>query len=462
MTDPTFDLRLQAVDPALLEAQREVNAVLAKMPHPDVRTPEGLAALRAGTAHNPGATDLSPTERHVDGPTGPLRLRVFTPPEPRAVLYRIHGGGWAGGAPEDDDLVNDRLARATGTVVVSPEYRLAPEATVGEQIEQTVAVARWLARHAVAEFGTGRLLIGGISAGAHLAAATLLALRDAGDPAFGAFAGAYLDCGIYDLGLSPSAAAATENSLVLTRSWIDGLPDLALPGHTPAQRRDSRLSPALADLTGFPPALLTVGDLDPLRDDAILLAARLRLAGRDARLEIWPEAPHAFTNMATPLGDVALDSAIAWINDLLDPPRTAPGPAAVVHRFVAEVINGGDLDVVDELSHDDLAWHAGSGGDLHGLEAYQAALRAAVGGAFSGMHLTVHDTLVDGDTVVLRFTNSGTHTGPFLGVAATGRHAAWSGIGIYTVRAGKIAEAWFGEDMLGLLRQLSTNEHSLG
>ncbi|MEW2503813.1 ester cyclase [Amycolatopsis sp. NPDC047767] len=243
---------------------------------------------------------------------------------------------------------------------------------------------------------------------------------------------------------------------------MDGLPDLALPGHTPEQRRAPRLSPALADLTRFPSTLLTVGDLDPLRDDAILLAARLRLAGRDARLEIWPEAPHAFTNMATPLGDVALDSAIAWLNDLLDPPRTAPNPAAVVHRFVTEVINGGDLDVVGELWHDDLAWHAGSAGDLHGLEAYRAALRAAVGGAFTGMHLTVHDTLVDGDTVVLRFTNSGTHTGPCLGVAATGRPAAWSGIGIYTVRAGKIAEAWFGEDMLGLLRQLEPNEHSLG
>ncbi|MEV4604025.1 alpha/beta hydrolase fold domain-containing protein [Amycolatopsis sp. NPDC049253] len=380
MPDPTFDLRLQDVAPALLEAQREVNAVLAKMPHPGRADPR--RARSPACRHRPqprpdrSEPDRTP-RRRTRRPPAAARVHAARAtrgplPHPRRRLGRRSTG--------DDDLVNDRLARATGTIVVSPEYRLAPEATIPEQIEETVAVARWLARHATAEFGTGRLLIGGISAGAHLAAATLLALRDAGDPAFGAFAGAYLDCGIYDLGLSPSAAAATEDSLVLTRSWIDGLPDLALPGHTPEQRRAPQLSPAPADLTGFPPALLTVGDLDPLRDDAILLAARLRLAGRVARLEIWPEAPHAFTDLATPLGDVALDSAIAWLNDLLEPGRTAPGPAAVVHRFVTEVVNGGDLDVVGELWHDDLAWHAGSAGDLHGIEAYQAALRAAIGG----------------------------------------------------------------------------------
>ncbi|MFB4271435.1 alpha/beta hydrolase [Nonomuraea sp. GTA35] len=339
-TYPALDLRVRDIDPAVLDAQRTVNAAIAQMPHPDVRTADGLAALRASTANNPGAPRLTPTERVVDGPGGPIRLRVFTPDQPRAVLYRIHGGGWAAGAPEDDDTLNDRIARATGVVVASPDYRLVPEITVVEQIQDTVAVARWLARQASGEFGTGTLLIGGISAGAHLAAATLLALRDAGDPAFGMFAGAHLDCGPYDLGMSPSAATATEDTLVLTRSWLDGLVELGLPGHTVAQRRSPHLSPALADLTGFPPTLLTVGDLDPLRDDSIILATRLRLAGRDASLDIWPEGAHAFTNMATPLGEIALDRTTAWINAILDHIPEQPGllagtgedPARTVHR----------------------------------------------------------------------------------------------------------------------------------
>ncbi|WBB69057.1 alpha/beta hydrolase [Micromonospora sp. WMMD812] len=318
ITYPTFGLLVEGIDPAILEAQRQVNAMLARMPHPDLHTPEGLATLRAGTANNPGGTQLTPTERHVEGPGGPIRLRIFTPETPRAVLYRIHGGGWAAGAPEDDDVLNDRIARATGAVIVSPDYRLTPDVTVPEQITDTIAVASWLGRNTQTEFGTDTLLVGGISAGGHLAAATLLALRDAGDPAFGKFVGAHLDCGAYDLGMTPSAAGATERTLILTRAWLDDLLDLGLPRYTVEQRRVPQLSPALADLTDFPPTLFTVGDLDPLRDDSIILAARLRLAGRDVHLDVWPEGAHAFTNMATPLGELALQRTAEWINTLLD------------------------------------------------------------------------------------------------------------------------------------------------
>ncbi len=59
-----------------------------------------------------------------------------------------------------------------------------------------------------------------------------------------------------------------------------------------------------------------------------------------------------------------------------------------------------------------------------------------------------------GDKVVVRFTNSGTHTGPFMGAAPTGKHAAWQGIGLYTVTGGRISEAWLAEDIPSVLRQL--------
>jgi predicted ester cyclase len=93
-------------------------------------------------------------------------------------------------------------------------------------------------------------------------------------------------------------------------------------------------------------------------------------------------------------------------------------------------------------------------GDIHGLDAFRDYLTANAAGAFTGMHLRVDDLISAGDTVVVRFVNSGTQTGPFMGAPATGRPAEWLGIGIYRITAGKISEAWFGEDILGMLLQL--------
>src|SRR5262249_1761452 len=172
------------IDPAVLDAQRQANAALAAFPHPDPHTPEGLQALRTLTANNVAGTKLTPDDRVVATPRGDIRLHVFVPEGPvRGVMLDIHGGGWAAGAPEDDDTFNDQMARACHLAVVGPEYRLVPDVTIAEQIDQCVAVAEWLAANAVAEFGSGTLLIGGISAGAHLAAAPLLRPRDGGSPA---------------------------------------------------------------------------------------------------------------------------------------------------------------------------------------------------------------------------------------------------------------------------------------
>ena len=73
-----------------------------------------------------------------------------------------------------------------------------------------------------------------------------------------------------------------------------------------------------ADLTGLPPALFTVGTLDPSQDDSSFLAWAWRLAGNHAELDVWPEGVHAFTNMGTPLGAVALDRTVAWLAAVLD------------------------------------------------------------------------------------------------------------------------------------------------
>ena len=127
---------------------------------------------------------------------------------------------------------------------------------------------------------------------------------------------------------------------------------------------------------------------------------------------------------------------------------------AVVRRFIEEVINGGRLDLVDDLWSQDLVWHGGSLGEIHGLPAYKAFLRASTKGAFSGMQLTIHDVIAADGKVAVRFTNSGTQTGTFMGAPATGKRAEWLGVAIYNVVSGKISEAWFGEDVLGMMLQL--------
>jgi acetyl esterase/lipase len=312
--------------PDLLEAQRAVNKQLALMPQFDITTPEGLAMLRRSTAPPQPDPVLTPEDVMIAGPAGELRLRVFTPAgaAARAVFLRIHGGGWAAGRPEDDEAVNDQLARLLRIAVVSPDYRLAPQVWVPEQVEDILAAARWVAGRARDRFGTDRLLAGGISAGAHLAALLALRLRDLGEPAFAMLRGMHLDSGPYDMSGTPSARAADNATLVLPRLWLDGLNDLALPGLDREARRDPALSPLYASLHDMPPALFTVGALDPLVDNSVFMAARWQLAGRHADVDVWPEGAHAFANMGTPLAGLALNRATSWIDRILADADTQP------------------------------------------------------------------------------------------------------------------------------------------
>ncbi|MEC3977007.1 alpha/beta hydrolase [Amycolatopsis sp. H20-H5] len=161
------------------------------------------------------------------------------------MLLDIHGGGFCLGAPADDDWVNDFIARTCGVAVVAVGYRLAPEHPQPAGAEGCLAAARWLAEHAVAEFGTDRLLVGGSSAGGHLAARTLLGPREHG--LIDRVVAANLVFGVYDGSGSPSSRAATNDTLVLTADWIRDFAALTpSPGWTrkrsatPRSRRSMR------------------------------------------------------------------------------------------------------------------------------------------------------------------------------------------------------------------------------
>ncbi|MFE6196010.1 alpha/beta hydrolase [Streptomyces sp. NPDC057838] len=255
-----------------------------------------LAALRAQLSV-PGPVRAA--DRYIDGPRGRIRLRVFTPDGPaRAVLLNIHGGGFVMGAPEMNDGTNVFLSRALDIAVVSVDYRLAPEHRWPAAHDDCETAASWLVEHAAAEFGTSRLLINGDSAGANLAAATLLRLRRPGTAH--RFSGAVLEFGVYDLSSTPSALEETDHD-VLSASVLRGMMDLAHPDLSPAQRRDPDLSPLYADLTGLPPVLFGVGTADHLIDDTLFLERRWALANGNTTLRVYPDAPHGGTGLPTVL-----------------------------------------------------------------------------------------------------------------------------------------------------------------
>jgi acetyl esterase len=254
-------------------------------------------------------------EREIAG----VRCRVYLPDgaAPRAVYLHVHGGGMVSGSPDVMDVPNLRMARQLGVVVVSPDYRKAPEHPYPAGPDDATAVAEWLLDHAAAEFGAARLLIGGESAGAYVSAVVALRLRDRDRIA--PVAGLNLVFGIYDWGHTPSQRGARphDGPDVLSPEEIDFVTACYLPGLTIEERRDPAISPAYADLRGLPPMLLSVGTTDHLFDDSLLLAGRAAAAGGDVELFVLPEVPHAF--MAFPCTVTArwAERTTAWLDGVI-------------------------------------------------------------------------------------------------------------------------------------------------
>jgi acetyl esterase len=225
---------------------------------------------------------------------GGVRVRAFMPDHVEGVYLHIHGGGWAFGSADGQDEKLWRLAVQARLAVVSVEYRLAPEHPFPAGPDDCEAAARWLVDHAAAEFGTGRLLIGGESAGAHLSVLTLLRLRDR-HGITGAFRAAHLLFGPYDLSMTPSQRLFGSKRLLINTDTLRGSYELFTPGMGAEQRRDPEVSPLFADLAGLPPARIVVGTEDPLLDDSLFLARRWQAAGAPVQLGVVAGAMHGFT-----------------------------------------------------------------------------------------------------------------------------------------------------------------------
>jgi acetyl esterase len=240
-------------------------------------------------------------------------VRIYTPrpsPSPLPILVWLHGGGHVVGSLASYDALCRKLSLSADCIVVSVAYRLAPEHKFPAGVLDSFAVLKWAARHAHEMGGDpARVAVGGDSAGGNLAAVCAILARDAGEPQL-----------LFQLLVYPRTAPDEESSshhalaegYLLTRKVILWFHDHYRASD--ADRADFRYAPLVAkDLSRLPPALVIVGEYDPLRDDGIAYAKRLRDEGNEVELADYAGMVHPFFSMggAVDAGRRAMTQAAA-------------------------------------------------------------------------------------------------------------------------------------------------------
>jgi acetyl esterase/lipase len=281
----------------------EFHAILPLLPTVmDLSSVEKIQTLRAGRlemlagALPPDRDDVAKEDRRVPGPAGapelPVRIyrRKGGASGARGCVFEIHGGGFVMGSIEMMDPWCQRVAAELDAIVVSVEYRLAPEHPFPAGVEDCYAALSWTARNA-GELGIdpARIALSGQSAGGGLAAATALMARDRGFPAL---CYQLLEIPELDDRLDTPSMLAFQDTPLWNRpnavwSWKHYL--------GPAHRGEppSYAAPARAkDLAGLPPAYVSTMEFDPLRDEGILYALRLMQAGVQVELHSYPGTFH--------------------------------------------------------------------------------------------------------------------------------------------------------------------------
>ncbi|AZF06370.1 alpha/beta hydrolase [Pseudomonas sp. R5-89-07] len=307
-----------ASEPELAQMRR-FNQTLAWMPRFKVRnrvTPRLIQALlRTGQRFKKAPV----VERRL---VGSVPVRILRPAgTPKGVVLDIHGGGWVIGNAQMNDDLNLGMVRACDVAVVSVDYRLAVNTPVEGLLEDCLAAARWLLEDCP-EFADLPVVFVGESAGGHLAAATLLALKQ-WPPLLKRVSGAVLYYGVYDLTGTPSVRTAGPQTLLLDGPGMVTALRLLTPGITDEERRQPPLSPLYGDFAGMPPALMFVGELDPLKDDTLLIAERWA----NVEAHLLPESAHGFIHFPVAMADRVLVYSRGWITARLQHPGALSQPS---------------------------------------------------------------------------------------------------------------------------------------
>ena len=254
------------------------------------------AAVATFLASVPTDERVSRKDHTIQGPGGDLLLRVYRPRSASGVLPALvwlHGGGMISGGIETDGPTCERYAIGLDCVVVSVQYRLAPEDAYPAALEDCYAALMWSAQQADGlNIDATRIAVGGESAGGGLAAATALLARDRNGPAlvFQALAYPMLD----DRNNTPSAREF-EDIPTWSHQHNYSAWQALLGAKAGGPEVEPYAAPARAiDLFGLPPSLIQVGELDVFRDEDIIYATRLMQAGVPTELHIYAGAYHGW------------------------------------------------------------------------------------------------------------------------------------------------------------------------
>ena len=255
-------------------------------------------------------------DRTIPGPGGALPVRVYTPvgEGPFPIVVYFHGGGWVVGDLDTQDMIARALCHGAAAVVMSVDYRLAPEHRFPAAVEDAFEATRWAAAHA-AELGgvADRLSVAGDSAGANLSAAVALRVRDEQGPPLRAQLLIYGSCN-YPSERTPSADEFASGPILTDAAvayfWAQYLADPAReqahPWASPIRAASHR---------GLAPAFVASAELDPTRDDGERYAEVLARAGVPTESRRYPGMPHGFVSWVG-LVDQAqscLDDACAFL-----------------------------------------------------------------------------------------------------------------------------------------------------
>jgi cation diffusion facilitator CzcD-associated flavoprotein CzcO/acetyl esterase/lipase len=265
--------RLQPDVALLLEAM----AALDLPPLESLSPTEARAFMDAGAAARPpGPAVGAIVDGTLPGADGqPLAYRLYQPASsgPHPIVCYFHGGGWVLGSATSDDPFCRDLCHRTGALVISVDYRHAPEAPFPAAVDDGYAALQWVAAHAESLGGIpGKLAVAGWSAGGNVAAVAAQRARDAGGPPL---AGQLLICPVTDLSRTRPSMDENAEGYVLTRTLMKWFID-----HYQADPESPLASPLrAASLAGLPPAAIFTAEFDPLRDEGNAYARALADAG---------------------------------------------------------------------------------------------------------------------------------------------------------------------------------------
>lgn len=253
------------------------------------------------TALVPG---VSSVDREIAGASGNILARIYTPDGvgPFPVIVYFHGGGWVIASKEVYDGGARGLAKQAQAIVISSDYRLAPEAKFPAAWDDALAAYKWASINAASIKGDPkRLALAGESAGGNLAIATAIAVRDAGLQTPSHVLAVYPVGQTGDLNTKSYVDSATAKPL--NKAMIEWFVDKLLA--KPADKMDPRLDLVHANLKGLPPVTIINAQIDPLREDGAILEAALKKAGVKVDRKVYAGTTHEFFGMAAVVEDAA-------------------------------------------------------------------------------------------------------------------------------------------------------------